>query len=333
MPGFKFLRSDESYIFLKNNTSDLSSFDKIKYISLGEESYLSIGGESRSQFQILRNEDWEEAKDDAALFQRFMLHTDWHFGKHFRVFGQLKNGFTIGRNGPDSPLDKSLLSVHQLFAAYNKGSSTFEIGRRELIYGSRRLISVREGTNIRQSFDGARWIWQKANHRLDVLAYAYNPQRTGFLDNRVNTDQLLWGAYWVWNLPTKSSLNFDIYYLGVQNEETRFDAGNLKETRHSFGLRHWGSTGRFTYNNEFVYQTGIFGNGNINAWTISTETYYQFPGNSKPTFGLKAQIISGDKDPDDDDLQTFNPLYPRGGYFGLLALIGPAQFNGYPPLL
>jgi hypothetical protein len=34
---------------------------------------------------------------------------------------------------------------------------------------------------------------------------------------------------------------------------------------------------------------------------------------------------SDDDDPDDRDLQTLNPLFPKGKYFGELALLGPAN--------
>ena len=331
MPGFKFLRSDEDYTFLKEDPRKSIFWNRIKYLSLGEGSFVSLGGDIRTETQVLRNEAWQAGNHDVALFQRFMLHTDWRLGKHVRVFGQLKNGFTIGRNGPPFFLNEDALDVHQLFVGLEFGNSTFEIGRREIRYGARRLISVREGTNVRQSFDGLRWIWKKDKHQFDVLFYAYNPQRVGVFDNSFNTDQLLWGGYWVWNAASEEQLNFDFYYLGVRNNAPSFEAGNLKETRHSYGIRHWGTNGRWSFNNEAIFQTGRFGDGNIRAWTISTDTYYQFPGKNKPTLGLKAQVISGDENPEDGTLQTFNPLYPRGGYFGLLALIGPANiFDVHP---
>lgn len=43
----------------------------------------------------------------------------------------------------------------------------------------------------------------------------------------------------------------------------------------------------------------------------------------KPQAGFKIEAISGDKNYDDGKLNTFNPLFPRGAYFGLAALIGP----------
>ncbi len=51
------------------------------------------------------------------------------------------------------------------------------------------------------------------------------------------------------------------------------------------------------------------------------------------SLGLKANVTSGHDNPNDSDLQTFNPLFPRGAYFGEPALIGPAnQIDIHPQL-
>ena len=332
-PPFKLLRAAENYSFLKDLPIDNNFWTRLKYIPWGRENWLSMGGDVRSEFQFLRNEAWEAGNNDAALFLRLMLHFDINIANRIRLFTQFKSGHAIGRNGPPFFLNVDRLDLHQLFIGFKWRNSNIEVGRRELIYGSRRLISIREGTNVRQSFDGIRYIWQDKNHRLDLLLYAYNSQRIGYFDNRINTDQLLWGAYYVWNLPQEQSLNFDLYYLGIRHKAPRFEEGNLEEVRHSFGIRHWGNTGRLTYNNEAVLQTGSFGSGKISAWTISTELNYRIVGKTALTPGIKAEIISGDKAPEDGDLQTFNALYPRGGYFGLLAVIGPANLVDVHPSL
>jgi hypothetical protein len=42
-------------------------------------------------------------------------------------------------------------------------------------------------------------------------------------------------------------------------------------------------------------------------------------------------MISGDARYNDNKLQTFNPLFPRGGYFGLASLIGPVNLFDIHP--
>jgi hypothetical protein len=46
----------------------------------------------------------------------------------------------------------------------------------------------------------------------------------------------------------------------------------------------------------------------------------------KPRFSAKADISSGDN-PNSKTLGTFNPLFPKGNYFGVLATTGPGPIN------
>jgi len=49
--------------------------------------------------------------------------------------------------------------------------------------------------------------------------------------------------------------------------------------------------------------------------------------------GLRADVTSGDRDPDDSDLQTFYPLFPKGAYFGQLTSVGPLNHRDLHPTL
>jgi hypothetical protein len=83
-----------------------------------------------------------------------------------------------------------------------------------------------------------------------------------------------------------------------------------------------------------VYQLGTYGEGKIRAWTASAELNYGLDEIAlEPTLNLKTEIISGDRNPENPDLQTFNPLFPKGAYFGQVALIGPANLIDIHPSL
>lgn len=328
IPDFKLLRAAENYSALKHTSSE-GLWYKLKYIPLRKQGFMTLGGDWRSVFQWLQNENWIEKNDDVALFQRYMLHHDLHLGKHFRLFTQLKSGLTFGRNGVKLPFDTDYLDLHQLFVGIQFGKSTIEIGRRELLYGARRLISIREGTNIRQSFDGLRWQWRANRFSIDLLSYAYNPQDTGFFDNTTDFSQLLWGAYAKWDISKTHISSLETYYLGYRNESPSFEEGSSLEIRHSLGLRHAGIWKKLHYNNEAVLQFGSFGSSTILAWTVSFDLSLKLK--KELSAGLKVDIISGDRQVADQKLGTFNALYPRGGYFGLLALIGPANLMDIHP--
>jgi hypothetical protein len=48
---------------------------------------------------------------------------------------------------------------------------------------------------------------------------------------------------------------------------------------------------------------------------------------------LKANVASGDMDPNNPDLQSFNPLFPKGSYFGEDGQIGPVNFFDLHPTI
>jgi uncharacterized protein with WD repeat len=50
---------------------------------------------------------------------------------------------------------------------------------------------------------------------------------------------------------------------------------------------------------------------------------------ARPRVGLRADVASGDHDPNNDNLRTFNPLFPIGNYFGVLSDTGPGAVNFY----
>jgi len=92
-----------------------------------------------------------------------MAHVDLHLWIWARFFGQLKSNLESGRTGGPRPTDRDELDVHQGFVDLAPPPDpqyglTLRTGRQELAYGSQRIISVREGPNVRQSFDAVRGI-------------------------------------------------------------------------------------------------------------------------------------------------------------------------------
>ncbi|MGH8246440.1 MAG: alginate export family protein, partial [Gammaproteobacteria bacterium] len=110
--------------------------------------------------------------------------------------------------------------------------------------------------------------------------------------------------------------------------------GAAREERHTVGVRFFGKRGSWDFNQEAIYQFGRFGSGAINAWSVATDhgcTLENVWG--KPRLGLKAAIASGDRGTNSANLQTLNPLFPRGNYFTEASLLGPQNFWDVHPCL
>src|SRR5580765_2035101 len=119
-----------------------------------------------------------------------------------------------------------------------------------------------------------------------------------------------WGLYAVTPFPLLPGGKADFYYLGLERDAAQFDQGTAREARHSVGTRLWGQHAGWDWNFEFVYQFGEFGDGAISAWTAASDTGFTFTNAAwSPRLGLKADVTSGDRNSNDRDLQTFNPLF------------------------
>lgn len=341
-PRFQQIRYEEDYSFLKDPSCRRELLGRLKYISLGREGwFLSVGADIRPYYEFYQNENWGLAPqdDNGYLLQRYMVHTDFHLGSRFRLFGQFKSGIEVGRRGGPRPADEDQFDLHQAFAdvllwSEGKDSVTLRIGRQEVAYGSSRLVSVREGPNVRQSFDGARVILQLKRWQLEGLVTRPVETDRGVMDDAPDHARTFWGGYATRSLALLRGGHVDLYYFGLDRKRVHYDQGTAQELRHTVGARLWGKPQSWDYNFELVYQWGHFGTGQIRAWTIASDTGFTFrSARSKPRIGTKADVTSGDKDPANPDLQTFHPLFPRGAYFGQIAATGPLNHIDLHPEL
>jgi len=341
-PPYRLNRADENYHYLRDPARRTDFWDPLKYVPLNEAGnwYLSLGGEARERYEYFNHPNWgNDPQDNGYLLQRYFLHVDLHMGEHVRLFSQLQSSLEDGRKGGPRPTDEDELDLHQAFLDLKldfAGETTFTLrsGRQEFAYGSQRIIAVREGPNVRQSFDGFRGIYRTGEMQID--GFVTKPAQTNrhVFDDGPDNTRALWGTYAVLPFLPLPKGNLDLYYIGLFRRTARFDQGAARETRHSVGARLWRTEPPLDYNFEALYQWGSFGNGDLRAWTVASDTGYTFPALPlRPRLGLRADIASGDEDPANPDLQTFNPLFPKGAYFSEAGLIGPANFIDLNPCL
>ena len=332
---YTLLREDEDWSFLKDPSLRQDFWDPSEVHPLGPDGwYLSIGGETREVFEQVGNDNWgKQPYTNTFFLERYMLHTDWHFGKHFRAFVQLKSGLESFRQGGPRPIDEKKLDFEAAFVEIGAGEGdhwvVLQAGRQELNYGSGRLVSVREGPNVRQSFDGARLKSKVGAWRIDALAVRPDLDKPGFFDNVPDHRTAFWGVYAT--RPWRRRVSFDSYYLGLDRKSFTYNRGTAQETRHTLGARLWRPPATkesdWDFDYEGVWQFGSFGADGIRAWTFASDTGYSFPSAPlQPRISVKADISSGD-DPRSHSLGTFSPIFPVGNYFGVLADTGPGPVN------
>ena len=112
-----------------------------------------------------------------------------------------------------------------------------------------------------------------------------------------------------------------------------YNDGQADETRHTIGIRRFGQLGSaFRYNTELILQFGVFGAKDILSFAIETDYHYRLLNvRFRPELGMKLDYIGGDRRHGDDELNTFNPLFPNPAYFGLLAQMTPMNLLDVHP--
>jgi hypothetical protein len=336
-PTYHLLREDDDWSFLADPAERQEFWDPIKYIPLrsGRNGwFLSMGGEAREIWEQIGNDNWGQQPFMNGYFnQRYMTYFDVHYGKHVRSFVELKSGLNSYRIGGPRPIDEKKLDFQAAFIEIGTGTDRnwikFRAGRQEMEYGSGRLIDVREGPNVRLSFDGFKVKTGIGSWQIDGFAMRPDLDKPGFFNNVPNHSVGFWGVYGV--RPLTKSMTLDAYYLGLDREAAAFNRGVGQEVRHTIGARLSRPIAQtkpgWDFDNEALWQYGSFGSANIRAWTLASETGYRFPTlQLKPRFSAKADISTGD-DPRTNTLSTFNALFPKGNYFGVIATAGPGPIN------
>ena len=308
---------------------------RAKCLSLGSGLLVSLGGEWRERVELVRNPDFGLEQDrDTVVLHRVLLHADVRAGSAVRLFAQLGSFNQSGRRGEDAPTDVDRLDLTQGFVEIGPGATnaSLRIGRQEMAFGSSRLVSVREGPNVRRSFDGARVSGQGGELRFDGFLVRPVMTTPGVFDDRPSGGETFWGVYATRPVPPAASSNADAYYLGLDRERASFAIGVAREHRHTLGTRLFGAQGGADWDLEAAYQFGGFGSRRIRAWTLATDVGMTWKGLPfQPRLGLKADWASGDRNPSDDRLGTFNALYPKLPYFSEAGLVAPANVADLHP--
>jgi hypothetical protein len=334
--SYRLLRDDENWAWLRGPHADDDFWDPVKYLRLGDrdDTFLTLGGETRQWIEGYQNELWGQTKIATNVYwlQRYMAHADAHLTPYARVFVQLKSGIEYGRTGGPRPVDEDKLDFNQAYVdtAFVPAPSLdaepkalLRIGRQEMSYGSGRLIDVREGPNVRFGYDGARLITRFGPVRFDAFAVRPDLTQQEVFGDAANVHQAFWGA---WGTYTVQSLLVDAYYLGLERDSFAYQRIAGKEWRHTTGARVRARSSIADAEVEAAYQFGQVAALPIAAWTVAAEAVIR--GRALPlapvvTIGVGA--TSGDQGASSGSLGTFSPLFPRGAYFGLVSANGPSN--------
>ncbi len=331
--------ADEDWRFLADAKYKSDFWDPVKYIALRRPGwFLTLGGEVRLSPQGLRVRGDEEFPStiDNYFLQRYLFAADLHMGSRIRFFSELQSGIINGRISSPRPNDQDVLELHQGFFEYHSPKESkrrilVRAGRQELNIGSGRLISPSQGLNVKRSFDGLSGSVSAGAWSIDGGAARLVRIFPGFFNDPPDSEQDFWGVNATRHF-SKRTVQASVYYLGIDRKFSVYVQGIGPENRHTFGGRVSGRWKRLDFNYDVIGQVGEFKGNPARAYGVSTDTgvsvkFGRFPAR----LGVTVNSTSGDRDPNDTRLESFNPLFPGNSYSGLIGLLGPTNLSDFTP--
>jgi hypothetical protein len=330
------LRFDDDFSLLKKDSLK-KGLDHLKYIPLGNKNYISFGGELREQFQVYKNINFGDVpptyKDVSAnqLWHRLMVHSNIEVGNHSRIFIQFNNTLRFLNNNPVVPeIDENQLSLHQAFVEIKSKQWKFRLGRQELFYGNHRLLTVREGPNTRQAFDGLVIKRTSKNSKIDFFAVSKTISKQYIFDDESFKEGLM-GIYGTQYFSVHT-IGLDYYAVNFQSKLRKYNYQSGFENRQTYGIRLFSKFKKVNFEAEGAYQSGKFNSLTISAYNVLADVNVMLLPAQKGIIGFAANESSGDKNNLDNKLNTYNLLYAKPAY-GLAVPIGASNIISLNPYI
>jgi hypothetical protein len=307
---------------LRDRQASLGPLERLRYLALNmsETVWLTLGAEYRVKTEYYNAPDFFLRPDFeryTAVGERVLLHADLRTAQGFRVFVQLDGATEANRKPAYFPFDRTRPDIAQAFVDVPLlGTTVLRVGRQELDSGGSRLISTRDAGNLRLAFDMAHL--ESRFSGFDAVAFYGRPvmnQRGAFDDRGNPTEKFLGG--WVQRSfgrePGAPTIN--VFFLSRDRNRAVYEQGVAFDNRRTIGLRASGTAPRWDYALEASHQYGSFGSADISADGVAGDVGWHPAMVGYPRIAVSFGYASGDSNPRDNRLGTFDVLYPNLGYF------------------
>jgi hypothetical protein len=334
---FKNLRFEEDWSALADPEAETDHmFPGIKHIELSEDWTASFGGQVRYQAKSESNKNLKGTQPGRNSYSsvRTRLHADVRYEDALRFFVEVLHAGTYSNEYPPIGIDRQDLDLLNAFAELRGDGVRLRLGRTEMQYGAQRLVSPLDWGNTRRTFQGGvlsvdhgPWTTDVFVTRPVMVDPVHNdgPDRSRYFSGVYNTRRLEGGG------------TFDVYGLALNELDDIFTSGSGTTMGdmdlYTLGGRWADKSGDTDWELELARQFGQRAGDDISAYMWTARAGQTLPDcELKPRFGIDFDYASGDGNPADGDVGTFNQLFPLGhAYFGYLDLVGRQNIFAVQP--
>ncbi len=207
----------------------------------------------------------------------------------------------------------------------------FRLGRQTLSFGRERLIGELDWSNSARTFDSYKLRFTMGAFVLDVFSAKLvdtntpRPDTTQFYSDQDRN----FSALYITREGERVE-RADVYWLRDIDKTRPTTPGEIK--RHTIGgMARVRLPAHFAVEGEYAYQTGTAGSAfDIAAQMLTAELHYSRRDLRELKIVGGFDWATGDSDPTDDKLKTFNQLFPTGHKFlGLIDYVGRQNIRDY----
>lgn len=311
----------------------------------GDEALLKMGFESRYRFEYRDDFNLSDAayEDDAVSLFRNRLNADLTVSpggsrRVYRLFAEGQGAQSFAQNGLNKANNfVNQIDLRQLFLEIKNPlfeiPLTLKAGRQELAYGDERFVGPLNWTNTARVFDAVKvictpWEWLQLDGFFSQVVR--NEEKRA--DKTVHDDNF-YGVYAAYKKIKDHTLDTFLFIRNNQDEslvsERAGKRGDLRE--YTFGNRFKGKVKAVDYGTEYAVQLGRRAHDEIEAWAFHQELGYTFLSvPAAPRFYGEFNHASGDRNPNDGIVNTFDNLFPTNhNKYGLIDFVSLKNINDF----
>lgn len=269
--------------------------------------------------------------DTNMILERTRLYFDVDVIDPVRVYIELQDSRQWGEEA-STVADTADVDVKQGYVEFRKVDGAplnVRAGRMEVAsLGDGRLTSPSDWHNVGRSWDGVHATWTPGD--WVVHGIAVNLKEANLTGGDAGDDHWFGGLYASYRGLKDHELDAYVFHRSLSDRTFPAEVGGRKGERWdvSPGFRAKGKNGAWDYTGEVVGQFGSQAGDPVRAWAGAATLGYTFDAAWKPRLGAEYAYASGDRDPTDGEVNTFDPLFPFGHYFhGHMDLVGWRNLN------